>query len=100
SFRVPNQIRCDRQFAIPVTSRDTRKVVWQMNETRVPAQFIEFLCPAVITGRTGRHQCVQQEHRRRSSPCPCIRSKKIHARGVVCCKSCLDRAAPRQCCHT
>ena len=38
--------------------------------------------------------------RRQLQACACIRSKKIHARGVVCCKSCFDRAAPRQCCHT
>src|SRR5437867_10356899 len=47
-FCVADQIAGDRQFTVPIAARDTRIMVWQPNETRVPAKLVEMLCATSI----------------------------------------------------
>src|SRR5438094_1403648 len=41
SFRVALEIAGDRKLAVPIAPRDTRIMVWQMNEACVPADVVE-----------------------------------------------------------
>src|SRR3989442_6297728 len=52
-FCVANQIARDRKFAVPITARDTRKVIWQMNKTCIPAKLVEATSAAAIADATG-----------------------------------------------
>src|SRR5438309_7761402 len=38
TFGISNQIGGNCEFAVPVTARNARIVIWQMNEARVPSE--------------------------------------------------------------
>src|SRR4030095_4689143 len=68
-------------------------MVGEMNETNIPAHFVESSCATAITDGAGGHQRVQQDH--------CLRTgrivngrKKFSARCVVSFELSRDRAAP------
>src|SRR5882724_3494633 len=65
-LRVSDQIAGNRKFAIPIAVRDTRIMVWQLNEACVPAEFVEMVCATSIADRARGHQRMQNENRRRA----------------------------------
>src|SRR5882757_4524701 len=52
---VADQIARDRQFTVPIAARDTRIMVWQPNETRVPAKLVKMLCATSIADGARGH---------------------------------------------
>src|SRR5205807_3641945 len=83
------------EFAVPVTARNARIVIWQMNEARVPSELVEPGRPSPITDMGRRHQRVKHDHSRCSSS---LRAgKEIGARNIVSRKSSFDRTAPGYC---
>src|SRR4029077_12547319 len=64
SLRVADQVACDRKLTVPVPARDTRIMVWQLNEACVPAKFVEMLCATSIANGARAHQRMQNETRR------------------------------------
>src|SRR5947208_4832436 len=62
SFCVADEIAGDRKLTIPIAPRDTRIMVWQMNEACVPAKFVEVRCATPIASGARRHQRMQNEN--------------------------------------
>src|SRR6202030_4335013 len=91
-FRVSNQIRRDRQLAVPVAGRNARIMIRQMNKARVPSKLIESGGPSPITDVCRRHQRMEHEDSRRvfSRGAP----EKIGTRIVVARKRGFDWAPP------
>src|SRR5205085_2334891 len=92
TFGVSNQICRYRQLAIPVTARNSRVMIRQMNKACVPTKLVETRGPTSITDVRRRHQSVEHEERWRGFSL-CSR-KKIGAREVVLLKRGLNRRAP------
>src|SRR5882762_56025 len=67
SFCVADEIAGDRKLTVPVPARDTRVMVWQLNEACVPAKLVEMLCATPIANRACGHQRMQNENRRCSA---------------------------------
>src|SRR6266536_3057502 len=67
SFRVADEIAGDRKLAVPIATRDTRIMVWQMNEACAPAEFVEPLCATSVANPARGHQRMQNEKRRCAS---------------------------------
>src|SRR5438270_6339616 len=98
TFSVSNQVGRDCELAVPITARNSRIVIRQMNEARVPAELVESRSPATITDVRGRHQRVEHEYCRRSAS---LRApKEIGLRDIVPLKFCLNWRAPRHACCT
>src|ERR1051326_2494247 len=57
-FRVANEVRSNREFAIPITAWYTRKMIRQVRETDVPAEFVEAFCVTAMAGAARGHKCV------------------------------------------
>src|SRR2546430_869425 len=64
SLRVADQVAGDRKLTVPVPARDTRIMVWQLNEACVPAKFVEVLRATSIPDGACGHQRMQNENRR------------------------------------
>src|SRR6266550_7612008 len=95
SLGVANKIGRDCKFAVPIAARDTRIVKWEVDEARIPAEFVKTRSTAAIPNVTRGHERVQHEKRR------CIPAvwawEEIRARDIVGRKICNDRAAPGNC---
>src|ERR1044071_5085054 len=65
-LRVADQVAGNRKFAIPITVRDTRIMVWQLNKACVPAKFVEMVCATSIADRARGPQRMQNENRWRA----------------------------------
>src|SRR6266496_4109627 len=85
----------DCVFAVPVASRNTRIVIWEVDEAGIPTEFVKTRSTAAIPNVTRGHERVQHEHRR-CTPAAWA-WEEIRARDIVGRKICNDRAAPGNC---
>src|SRR6266487_2992934 len=63
-FCVADEIAGDRKLAVPIPARDTRIMVWQLNEACVPAKSVEVLSATSIANGARGHQRMQNENSR------------------------------------
>src|SRR4029453_13599765 len=66
TFGVTNQVRGDREFAIPMTTWYARVVIGQMKKAGVPTELVEVSGPTPVTDVGCRHERVQHDYRWRA----------------------------------